>query len=212
MPSLKSYENFVPVDNQLRMNTSGAPPADPQLANPLNALAFWDGEWVTLDAAGKVVRACNVASAGNASTARLAYPLLDDIGATDVQAHPEKFKSFFVGPYGVRWKTRVWSTAVVDSGTAIVNTFGLPLKIASISLSTPRGTRIVSGLVGHGGEGTDSDNIVARVIELRGDDLTIQIGKLPPTRSLQERKNHANSLRLRPGRKAEHPRWHPQVR
>lgn len=175
MPA-KNTENLLPVDDQLRINKGFAVPADRQLVDPNNVLCFYDGEWVTLSN-GAIVRASNVAVLGNASTSELVHPLFSERGSSDVQAHPDGGLAYILGPYGNRFRTTIYDPAVtVGSGAPISGTYGQGLKVATISLSSPQGTRNFTGLVGHGGSG-DSSPVVARVVEVRSGVLTFILGK-----------------------------------
>lgn len=162
--ALQSTGNLQSPEDILRIFKASAPPSDKNLLNPRNALCFWDGEWIVLSG-GKVIRACDVASEGNASTNLNPKPLFSEKGNGYSQAHPAGIMDYIVGPRGIRLFTRVYKkTLVVGSGGAITGAYGQGLKVASISVTTPDGTRIVSGLVGHGGSG-DSHPVVGYVIE-----------------------------------------------
>lgn len=151
--------NFSPVSDLFQVQRRDFPLADQTLADPLNGLALVDGEWVTLNASSQLVRATNIASAGNRASVA-SYPVWAERGRTDVQAMSQrKVPIFFMGQYEA--ETRVFdATAALGSGAAIT-TMQQGLKVATITI----GGRNYSGLVGHGGTG-DSDPIVGYVTRL----------------------------------------------
>lgn len=159
--------NLAPVDDLLYAARASAPVADKQLINPSNLLCYYDGEWIKISSTGKVERATTITTLGNANTAALVHPVMSERGSTDVQASPDGHISYLIGPYGHRWTTSVYDATVsIGSGTTITGAYGQPLKVATIALVTPQGSRNLSGLVGHGGSG-DTDPIVGRVVEVR---------------------------------------------
>jgi len=164
--------NWEPVSDILAIDRRDIPLADKTLLNPQNAAYLIDGEWLKLqDAAYLLERAVDIAAVNNVTT-RPAFPLWAERGRTDVRA--------MSGGKVPVWWMRAWEAdtrvfdpaAVVGAGVAI--TFhGQPLKVASIQPGGV-GTRIYSGLVGHGGLGVDPDPIVAHVSKLH----TLNGGKL----------------------------------
>jgi hypothetical protein len=128
--------NFEPVSNLLHVQTKDFGLADPTLANPLNALALVDGEWMTLDASNKLVRACNVATAGNAATGP-SWVYWAEKGRTDVQAGGNrKGPVFWLGEWEA--DTRIYlSTSMTQLGL---------VSVASVDI----GGKIVSALVDNG--------------------------------------------------------------
>lgn len=136
--------NFEPVSDINPIHRRDFPLADPTLANPGNALCLVDGEWMTLDANGKLVRATDVTNVGDAAT-KLAFPLFAERGRYDVQAMAErKMPVLFMGQY--EFETRIYdATANIDgSGNAAINTILQPLSVMTITL----GGRNYTGLVG----------------------------------------------------------------
>jgi len=167
--------NWEPVSDLLAIDRRDIPLADKTLLDPYNALYLIDGEWLAVqDTAYSLVRAASVAAVGNVAT-RPAYPLWAERGRTDVRAMSG-------GKVPVWWNrdweadTRVFdATAVVGAGAAITY-HGQPLKVASIQPGGA-GTRIFSGLVGHGGLGVDADPIacyVSKLHTLNGDKLRVK--------------------------------------
>lgn len=142
--------NFEPVSDILPIQRRDFPLADPTLAQPLNAVALVDGEWMTLDSSYKLVRASNISSPGDAAGA-LSFPLFAERGRYDTQGIAgTKMPILWRGEY--EFDTRIFdSTAVAGSGAAITRVMQ-PLKVATITV----GSRNYTGLVGHGGSGDSS--------------------------------------------------------
>jgi hypothetical protein len=139
--------NFEPCSDILPVWRKDLSLADPSLADPLNANALIDGEWVTLDSAYKWVRASTIGSVGNAATLR-SFLVFNERGRSDRLGMAErKTTGLFLGQY--EGDTRVYdATAAIGSGAAIT-TVMQPLKVATITI----GARNYTGLVGHGGSG-----------------------------------------------------------
>lgn len=151
--------NFEPVSDILPVWRKDLPLAVPSLADPTNAAALVDGEWVTLDSAYKYVRAAAINAAGNAATIR-SFPVWNERGRTDRQGMAEKkTTALFLGQ--LEADTRIFDAALVVGGGAAITTVLQPLKVASIAL----GAKIVTGLVGHGGA-NDANPIVGYVTKL----------------------------------------------
>ena len=156
--------NWEPVSDLLAIDRRDFPLADKTLLDPHSATYLIDGEWLKMqDLAEKLERAVDIAATGNVCN-RPAYPLWAQRGQTDVRA--------MSGGKVPIWWMRAWeaNTNVYDATVAVVAgaliTFhGQPLKVASIQPGGV-GTRIYSGLVGHGGVGVDTDPIVAYVTKL----------------------------------------------
>lgn len=157
--STLSKVNFEPTSDIMVVHRRDFPLADPTLAQPTNAVALVDGEWVTLNASYQIIRASNIASPGAAATVR-SFPLFAEKGRYDVQAIAgTKTPVLLMGQYEV--DTRIFdATAVVGSGAAITTPLQ-PLKVATVTFSG----RNFSGLVGHGGSG-DSAPVVGYVTRL----------------------------------------------
>ncbi len=156
--------NFEPVSDMLRVQRRDYPLADKTLSDPLNAVALVDGEWMTFDSNGKLVRGAAIgtlgtAGAGGRATLRC-FPLWAERGRYDVRALADgKMPLLFLGDY--EFDTRVFNaTDVVASGAAIT-TMLQPLKVATIAI----GTRNYCGLVGHGGA-ADTAPVVGHVTKL----------------------------------------------
>jgi hypothetical protein len=151
--------NFTPVSDVLPITRRDFALADPTLANPFNATALIDGEWVTLNSSYQIQRPMSISAAGNAATAR-SFPLWAEKGRYDVQANSgRKMPVIWLGES--EWDTRIFdATAVVGSGAAITTVLQ-PLKVASVTI----GGVIYSGLVGSGGS-ADSNPIVGYVTRL----------------------------------------------
>jgi len=152
--------NFEPVQAVDPKQVRDFALADPTLANPLNALALIDGEWMKVNDDGvKIARASNVAVVGNLAT-RLSYPLWSERGRTDVQAMSgRKTPLIYMGDW--EYDTRIFDATVALGGGAAITFVGQGLKVATITI----GARNVTGVVGHGGA-ADTDPVVARVTKL----------------------------------------------
>lgn len=134
--------NFEPVRDVLPVQRAVFPLADPNLADPLNAAALVDGEWVTLDSSYKLVRAADIASAGNVPAANARpFPVWNERGRTDVQALGER-RTVVLWLGAWEFDTRIYSDVVVGSGAVFA--LGAPVKVASITI----GSRNYCGLVG----------------------------------------------------------------
>lgn len=151
--------NFEPVSDVLPIWRRDLPLAVPALADPLNAVALVDGEWVTLDSAYKWVRASNVASSGDPALVR-SFPVFAERGRSDRQATSAKLTTALMrGEW--EFDTRVYdASAAIGSGAAIT-TVMQPLKVATIVI----GGRNFSGIVGHGGS-ADTHPVVGYVTKL----------------------------------------------
>jgi len=151
--------NFTPVSDVLGLNRRDFPLADPTLANPTNAAALVDGEWMSINTSYQLQRAVAIGAAGNHATVR-SFPLWAEKGRYDVQANSAR-KTVVIWLGESEWDTRIFdATAVVNSGAAIT-TVMQPLKVGSVSL----GGVIYSGLVGSAGA-ADNDPIVGYVTRL----------------------------------------------
>lgn len=133
--------------------------ADATLANPHNAIALVDGEYMVLDNNYKLVRATDITTPGNRATQH-SYPLFAERGRTDVRAQADvKMPIVFMGDF--ESDTRIFDAAAALGSGAAITFAGQPLKVATITL----GGRNYTGLVGHGGS-ADTDPIVGRVTRL----------------------------------------------
>lgn len=149
--------NFEPVSDILATQRRDFGLADKTLADPLNAVALVDGEWMVIDSAYKLVRATVIGTPANEAVQH-SYPLWAERGRYDVRAMSgTKMPIIFLGGFEV--DTRIYdATAVVGSGAAIT-TVGQPLKVATITI----GSRNYTGLVGAGASDTV---LVGRVTRL----------------------------------------------
>jgi hypothetical protein len=159
--------NFTPVSDILPVQRRDFPLADPTLAQPLNAVALVDGEWMTLNANYQIVRASDITSVGAYQPAGAAFPprsfpLFAERGRYDVQALSSvKMPILWRGDY--EFDTRIFDATAVVHGGAAITAVMQPLKIATITF----GGRNFTGLVGHGLlSGGDTDPIVGYVTRL----------------------------------------------
>ncbi len=156
--------NFEPLTDVLPLHRRDFALADPTLANPNNAVALVDGEWMVIDSAYKMLRAADIATLGTAGAGGRAtlrsFPLFAEKGRSDVQAMAQrKMPIIFRGEY--EFDTRIYhATDVVASGAAITTVLQ-PLKVATVLI----GSRNYCGLVGHGGS-ADAAPVVGYVTRL----------------------------------------------
>lgn len=152
-------ENFRPVADVLPLERRDFPVADKTLTNPGNAVVLVDGEWMTLNASEKLIRASAIGTPGDPSLT-LSFPLWAERGRFDVQAMADrKTPILWMGSW--EFETLIFDpAAVVGSGAAITALFQ-PLKVATVTI----GTRNFTGIVGHGGSG-DTHRIVGHVTRL----------------------------------------------
>jgi hypothetical protein len=158
--------NFTPVSDILPVHRRDFPLADKTLANPQNAVAIVDGEWLIVNAAGKSLRASDVTTPGavalqGAKPVR-SFPCFAERGRSDVQAMSDvKMPILFLGQY--EFDTRIFDAAVAVSGGAAITYVGQPLKVATITMSG----RNFTGLVGADDIGAaDTDPVVGYVTRL----------------------------------------------
>lgn len=136
--------NFEPVSDINPIHRRDFPLADPTLADPTNAVCLVDGEWMTLDTNGKLIRATDVTTEG-AVTTTLSFPLFAERGRYDVQANSQrKMPVLFMGQY--EFETRIYSVAanINGAGNSAMNAMLQPLRAMTIIL----GSRKYTGLVG----------------------------------------------------------------
>ncbi len=151
--------NFEPVSDILPIWRRDLPLADKSLAEPLNALALIDGEWMTIDTSYKLVRASVIGTPGNAATVK-SFPAWHERGRTDRLAMADR-KTTIIMRGEFEWDTRVYDTSVVVGSGAAITAIMQPLKVATITI----GGRNYSGLVGHGGS-ADTNPVVGFVTRL----------------------------------------------
>jgi len=142
--------NFEPVSTVLQTQFRDFPLADPTLAQPLNAVALVDGEWMVINNSYKLLRAADIATLGTAGAGGratlLSFPLFAERGRYDVQAIAgTKMPVIFRGEW--EFDTRIFDAAAVVGSGAAITTVLQGVKVATIAL----GGRNYVGLVGHGG-------------------------------------------------------------
>ena len=136
--------NLEPRSDLFMVQRRDFPFADPSLANPLNAVAIVDGEWISVDANGLAVRATTIGTPGDTADQQ-AYVVWAERGRSDVQTI-RKIPTLYGGWYEA--DTRIFDAAAAVGGGAAITTMGQALKVATITLSGPLGGRNYSGLVG----------------------------------------------------------------
>lgn len=152
--------NLEPVSALDPKQLRDFPLLDPTLADPLNANAHVDGEWLAVQNDGvTAARASTVTVVGNEAT-RVSYPLFAERGRYDIQAMSgRKLPLVYMGDW--EFDTRIFNATVVVGAGAAMTFVGQPLKVATITI----GTKNVSGLVGHGGA-ADPSPVVAIISKL----------------------------------------------
>lgn len=151
--------NFEPVTDILQVHRRDFVLADPTLADPTNAVALVDGEWMTLNAAYRIVRAADIATPDDPALLR-SFPLWAERGRYDVQAMANrKMPVLFAGSY--EFDSRIFDAAAVVGAGAAITAVLQPLKVATITI----GARNYCGLVGHGGA-ADANPVVGHVTRL----------------------------------------------
>lgn len=165
--------NFEPVRDALPVHRANFPLADQTIANPLNAVALVDGEWLSLNSSYQLVRAADITANGTLATS-LSYPHWNERGRSDVLATGERRTVVLWGGFW-EFDTRIFNaTDVIDGGLAIT-TIDQPVKVATIAI----GTREYCGLVG--AQASDGDRWVGYVTRLpanNGGRLRIRGGML----------------------------------
>lgn len=157
-------ENFRPVTDVIPLVRRDFPLTDPTLADPRNPLSYLDGEWMTLDSTGKLVRSANIAAVGNSAGAILSWPVWAENGRTDIQAMADR-KPPIIWLNQWECETLIYdASATIGSGLAITTRFQ-KVKVASIQTNGVYGPRVLSGLVGWGGA-SDTDQFVGYVTRL----------------------------------------------
>ncbi len=166
--------NFEPVRDVMSIQKAVFPLADGDLANPLNAVALVDGEWMIVNSDYKMERASDVTSTGDEATVH-SYPLWNERGRTDVQAVAER-RSVLLWLGGWEFNTRIYDAAVTVGTGSPITAVDQPVKVATIVI----GTRKYTGLVGS--DSSDSGAIVVghvtRLPASNGGKLRIRGGML----------------------------------
>ncbi len=166
MAQVKHIGNFTPLTELVMQTRRPGVLNDPTLLDPDNAVCLYDGEWIKLNASEKVVRVTDITSLGDPHTAAMGegvYPVWAERGRTDVRSMPDPAVPYILSKGGTEWFTRIYDAAVTVGSGAPITFVGQPLKIATISLTSPQGTRKFCGLVGAGAKGTDAAPVVAYV-------------------------------------------------
>lgn len=151
--------NLEPCTDVLQIWRKDLPLADKNLADPLNAVALVDGEWMVLNSSYQWARASDIASLGNAATVRSFVSFLERGRSDRLGMADRKQTCLFRGEYET--DTRIYDAAVAIGSGAAITTVMQPLKVATIAI----GTRNYSGLVGHGGS-ADTAPVVGYVTRL----------------------------------------------
>lgn len=139
--------NFEPVSDILPVQRRDFALADKTLADPLNAVALVDGEWMTLNTSYQAVRGADITVLGTGGAAGRAtvksFPLFAERGRYDVRAMADvKMPLLWMGSY--EFDTRIFDATAVVAGGLAITTVMQPLKVATIAI----GTRNYVGLVG----------------------------------------------------------------
>ena len=156
-------ENFRPVSDLMMICRKDFAVADPTLVNPLNAIALTDGEWLSLNAVGKVQRATNITVLGDVAKT-ICFPMWAERGRTDVQAlSARKVPVFYMGQYEA--ETRIFDATTVVGAGAAMTALLQPVKVATIQATVMgAGVRNFTGLVGASYD--DPDPIVGYITAL----------------------------------------------
>lgn len=166
--------NFEPVREVLPVQRANFPLADPTIADPLNAVALVDGEWLKLNTTGTAIqRAADVTTPADLGIG-LMYPCWNERGRSDVLATGER-RTVILWIGGWEFDTRIYDAAAVVSGGAAITAIDQPVKVATITISG----RNYVGLVG--AQAGDADQWVGYVTKLptnNGGKLRIRGGML----------------------------------
>lgn len=155
-------ENFRPVGDVLPIARRDFPLFDRTLATPGTPTTLFDGEWVTLNANSRMIRATNIAVVGNeAALTVLSFPLWSEPGRSDVQSLSTP-KLVMLWQQQWEFETNCFDAAAVVGAGAAISAIWQPLKVATITI----GARNYSGLVGHGGAGDVAARVVGFVTRL----------------------------------------------
>ncbi len=151
--------NFEPARNVLNVERGVFPLAVPAIADPLNAVALVDGEWMVVDANYKIARASDVATPDNRASAN-SWPHWNERGRSDMLATGER-RSVILWLGQWEFDTRIFDASKALGSGGTIAAIGQGLKVATVVI----GGRNYTGLVGHGGGG-DSDPVVGFVTKL----------------------------------------------
>lgn len=143
--------NFEPVSNVLHIQRRDFPLLLPALADPTSANPLVDGEWCSVDAAGKLIRAADIAQSAGTAAAAPSYPCWNEKGRYDNQAMGERKKTvIYLGPW--EFDTLIFNPASLALNSlvaaAVVDIDGKKYSglVANGTLASP-GTGITVGLV-----------------------------------------------------------------
>jgi hypothetical protein len=154
--------NFEPFSDILATQRRDFVLGDKTLADPMNAVALVDGEWMVINNSYQIERATSIVGANGdvPAVAQTSYVLFAERGRTDVRAMGvPKMPLLFMGPF--EGDTRIFdSTQSAATDGAPITYVGQPLQVATITI----GTRKYTGLVGRTATGTTA--IVGRVTRL----------------------------------------------
>ena len=158
-------ENFRPYRDIIGLVRQDVIYADPTLVDPLNPVGVIDGEWMTLDSNGKLIRGVDITLTVGTAASQYTWPVWRELGAYDVQAQAEK-KAPIIWLGQWEFETRIFdASATAGTNGLAITTMLQKVKVCSISLGGYFGTRTLAGLVGHGGS-TDTDPAVGYVTRL----------------------------------------------
>jgi len=135
--------NFEILSSLERLERRGKKVADSALLNPNNALALYDGEWLTLDSSDRVLRATDVTTPGAepGNNSFLLFPNIGERGRTDTQAI-NMLPVLMMGDYEA--DTRIYDGTAAYAGGAAITAIGQPLKLCTVTI----GSRNFTGIVG----------------------------------------------------------------
>lgn len=141
--------NFEPLSDMLvQVSVRDFVLADPTIADPRNAVALVDGEWLSLNSSYQALRASDVATPA-AAAAAISWPVWAERGRSDVQALRQA-PVLYLGQYEA--DTRVFNAASMVLGGRV--------SVATVTL----GGRNYSGLVANGSVGTPGAGITVGFI------------------------------------------------
>lgn len=151
--------NLEPCTDVLPLWRKDLPLADKTLADPINAVALVDGEWMTLNTSYQWARAADVATPGTLATVRSFVSWLERGRSDRLGMADRKQTCLFRGEFEA--DTRIFDASVALGSGAAITTVMQPLKVATITI----GSRNYVGLVGHGGS-ADTSPVVGYVTRL----------------------------------------------
>lgn len=167
--------NFEPVRDVLPVQRAVFPLADPDLADPYNAVCLVDGEWMALNSSYQIARAATIANL-NEEAIVVSWPLWGERGRTDVMSMGERRNVvLWLGMW--EFDTRIYNSTVHVANGLAITAIGQQVKVQIIAI----GSRYYCGLVGKGG-GADAAAItvgfVTRLPADNGGKLRVRGGML----------------------------------